>query len=247
MATPGSFLTAEWRWLAMLNFACPPDLLLPCVPHGTELDAWEGRHFVSVVGFRFLHTRVRGIPIPFHRDFEEINLRFYVRRRVGGETRRGVVFVQEIVPRRAIAWVARTLYGENYVRHPMRHEVTMPPGGHAGCGGVRYGFRPAQEWMWLSARVAGPPRLPRQGELAAFIAEHYWGYARQRDGSTVEYQVEHPPWRVWDASSARLEGDVPGYYGPSFSAVLRADVASAFVAEGSPVRVRRGIRLTDRI
>src|ERR1700674_597191 len=117
------FLTANWRYLAMLNFVADPKILQPLLPSETELDFHEGRTFLSVVGFLFLDTRVRGIPIPLHRDFEEVNLRFYVRRTVGGESRRGVVFVREIVPRRAIAWTARALYGENYSAMPMRHGI----------------------------------------------------------------------------------------------------------------------------
>ncbi|HTO08358.1 MAG TPA: DUF2071 domain-containing protein, partial [Myxococcota bacterium] len=117
------FLTAEWRDLAMLNYEIDPAVLEPRVPAGTELDAWSGRTFVSVVGFRFLRTRVLGVPVPYHVDFDEVNLRFYVRRKSGADWRRGVVFVKEIVPRRAIALVARVAYAENYVAHPMRHSI----------------------------------------------------------------------------------------------------------------------------
>ena len=39
---------------------------------------------MSVVGFMFADTRIRGIAIPFHRTFEEVNLRFYVKRSVDG-------------------------------------------------------------------------------------------------------------------------------------------------------------------
>ncbi len=123
------FLTAEWRHLAMLNYQVDPEVLRERLPRGIELDDHAGRHFVSVVGFLFLHTKVRGIPIPFHRDFEEVNLRCYVRREEQGELRRGVVFVKEFVPRRAIAWVARTVYNENYLALPMRHRIA--PAEHA--------------------------------------------------------------------------------------------------------------------
>jgi uncharacterized protein YqjF (DUF2071 family) len=73
------FLTAEWKHLAMLNYEIEPSVLMPYVPRGTELDLWNGKNLISVVGFMFLNTRVFGIPIPFHRDFEEVNLRIYVR------------------------------------------------------------------------------------------------------------------------------------------------------------------------
>src|SRR5690348_18142677 len=99
-------LTAEWRHLALLQYVVDPAVLLPLVPLGTELDSWEGRTLVSMVGFRFLRVRVLGASILFHTDFDEVNLRFYVRRRVAEGWRRGVVFVREIVPRRAVALVA---------------------------------------------------------------------------------------------------------------------------------------------
>jgi uncharacterized protein YqjF (DUF2071 family) len=117
------FLTAEWRDLVLLNYEVDPGLLVPYVPRGTELDYWNSKAFVSLVGFRFVNTKVFGVPIPLHSNFTEANLRFYVRRREQGEVRRGVVFIREIVPRPAIALVARTFYNENYVTLPMTHTI----------------------------------------------------------------------------------------------------------------------------
>src|SRR5947207_15642078 len=115
------FLTAQWRHLVMLNYEVDADVLTPLVPAGTTLDLWQGRALVSVVGFRFLGTRVLGVSVPWHRDFDEVNLRLYVRRELeGGEVRRGVVFVREVVARRAITWLARVAYNEPYRTLPMR-------------------------------------------------------------------------------------------------------------------------------
>jgi uncharacterized protein len=232
----GVFLSAEWRHLAMLNYEVEPSLLAPLVPAGTELDAWGGRTYVSLVGFLFLKTKVLGIPIPFHRNFEELNLRFYVRRETAGEVRRGVVFVKEIVPRWAVAFGARVFYNENYVAMPMRHEVDVP-------GPVEYGWRHAGRWDRLRVEVAGEPRPLVPGSEEEFITEHYWGYAAQRDGGTMEYQVEHPPWRVWSAASRELDCDVEALYGKGFGGPLGAPPVSAFLAEGSPIVVRRGVRM----
>ena len=41
--------------------------------------------YVSLVGFMFKNTRLLNIPIPFHTDFEEVNLRFYVKHFDGNE------------------------------------------------------------------------------------------------------------------------------------------------------------------
>ena len=237
-ATPErTFLSAEWRDLALLNFEIEPNVLLPHVPPGTEIDLWDGRCFVSVVGFRFLRTRLMGLPIPFHSNFLEVNLRFYVRRETAGELRRGVVFIKEIVPRRAIALVARVVYNENYVALPMRHAVD--------ADSARYEWRLDGSWNRLALAGLGDWRIPDQASEAAFITEHYWGYAVQRDGSTLEYQVEHPRWRVAQAAEAELLGDVGRLYGAEFVQALSREPASAFLADGSEIVVRRGRQLTE--
>ena len=237
---PKQFLTAEWKHLAMLNYEIAPAVLAPYVPAGTELDLWNSRHLVSVVGFRFLRTRVLGIPIPFHRNFEEVNLRFYVRRKADGGWRRGVVFIKEIVPRAAIAFLARTLYNEPYIALPMAHRIdTEAEALHA----VEYSWRFRGRNNSLKLTVRGEAQSLAAGSEAEFITEHYWGYNRQRDGSTMEYRVEHPRWRVWAAESARLDCEVAQLYGPQFADALSRPPSSAFLAEGSTVTVSRGTRL----
>ena len=235
------FLTAEWRNLVMLNYELDPRALAARVPRGCELDAWAGRTFVSAVGFQFLDTRVRGFAIPFHRDFEEVNLRFYVRRKLGNEWRRGVVFVKELVPRRAIAAVARWAYGENYVALPMRHSVALAADG--GGSSASYQWRRDGGWEGLTARFSGAPGLVAEESEHAFITEHYWGYAGGADRASLEYQVEHPRWRVWEASWAELRCDVRALYGAEFAEALAGRPSTAFVAEGSAVTVRRGVPL----
>ena len=224
----------------MLNYAVDAALLRPLLPHGTELDLWQGEAMASVIGFRFADTRLLGVPVPFHRTFDEVNLRFYVRRETPEGVRRAVVFVRELVPRRAIAWVARAAYNEPYRAVPMRHQIDPRT---ATTRTVRYAWREGGTWTSVSAQTTGDPTPLVPGSEAEFITEHYWGYTRQRDGGTVEYRVEHPPWRVWPAHEARLDGDLAGTYGPAFAALLSAPPRSAFVAEGSEVAVYRPVRL----
>ena len=183
------------------------------------------------------------MPIPFHRHFDEVNLRFYVRRVVGGEVRRGVVFVREVVPRRAIAWVARWTYGERYVAQPMRHEVALPGSSGRSRGLVRYDWKVAGSWCRMEATVEGEPQPAADGSEEQFITEHYWGYARQRDGATVEYRVEHPSWRVWQAVSTSVTGDVAPLYGTGLATAISGPPRTAFVADGSEVAVHPGRRL----
>lgn len=234
------FLSAEWRYLVMMNFEVGPEVLLPLVPRGTELDLWDNAAIVSLVGFQFLNTRVLGVPVPFHRDFEEVNLRFYVKRHHQGETRRGVVFIKEIVPMAAITFVARTVYGENYVTLKMgrRHVID--------------GARNTIEYNWLfsgntnhiRASFDHDPVAPAEGSEEQFITEHYWGYTRQTNGGTVEYRVEHPSWRVWTADSFDFHCDAGELYGRQFASPLKNEPRSVFVADGSAVQVMTGHRIS---
>lgn len=240
-AAPRPFLTAQWRSLAMLNYPVAPEVVEPFVPKGTELDFWQGRTYVSVVGFLFLDTRVWGLGIPYHRDFEEVNLRFYVRRQGPEGWRRGVVFVKEIVPRYAIATTARLFYGEKYVSLPMRHSITGDPA--RGGMYVTYGWRHRGRWNGLGAVVSGAPREAAPGSEEEFITEHYWGYSALLGGGCMEYRVEHPRWRVWKLERPVLDCDVAAIYGERFVATLEGEPSSAFLADGSEVTVYKGCRV----
>ena len=238
---PAAFLTAQWRNLVMLNYEIDPAILQKRLPKGTELDFWNDRTYVSLVGFRFLETRVLGRRVPFHINFDEVNLRFYVRHKADGEWRRGVVFVKEIVPRMAIALVARWAYNERYIALPMKSVIDLPSNTNEQQGSVSYSWKWANQWHELSAQISGEPIPLVSGSEAEFITEHYWGYAAQRDGSTLEYQVEHPAWRVWPAQHSHFVGDVTTLYGPEFVELLSCPATSAFVAEGSEIMVRHGL------
>jgi uncharacterized protein YqjF (DUF2071 family) len=226
------FLTANWRYLALLNFVIDPAILEALVPPGTELDFENGETFVSVVGFLFLDTRLLGLPIPLHRDFEEVNLRFYVRKKSADTWRRGVVFVRELVPRRAIALVARAFYGEPYLAVPMSHNIE-----HAdGKLDVEYSWKRGRKSELLKITASGGPQIIPAGSHAEFITEHYWGYTCFRGGCS-EYRVEHPRWKSWDAESYQFRADVASLYGKQFVETLNTQPRSAFIAEGSPIQV----------
>ncbi|HWA15689.1 MAG TPA: DUF2071 domain-containing protein [Gemmatimonadales bacterium] len=238
MARP--FLTARWQHLLFFNFRCPADLLQRYVPSGTELDPFEGAHYVSLVGFLFRDTLVRGIPIPCHRNFEEVNLRFYVRRELPGETRRAVVFLKELVPRRAIAAVARRFYQEPYEAVEMSNATDLES---ARRGLIAYYWGYAGRPYGMRASVEGVPQLADAGGHADYITEHYWGYTAQHDGGTIEYKVEHPRWRLWSPVDAGLDGDFSRIYGPEFGAILQRQPESVLAAEGSEVKVFPGTRI----
>jgi len=228
------FLTANWRYLAILNYIVDPDLIKPLVPPGTELDYDNGETFLSVVGFLFLDTRLLGLPIPLHRDFEEVNLRFYVRKKSADAWRRGVVFIRELVPRRAVALVARAFYGEPYLALPMKHHIE-----HVDLAvSVEYSWRRGRKWESLRMSAAGEPQSIPAGSHAEFITEHYWGYTSVRAGCG-EYRIEHPRWKIWKTESFEFAAEVTTLYGAQFTETLARPPRSAFIAEGSPIVIER--------
>jgi len=244
MKTPRVFLAAEWKSLLMLNYEVDQQLLLPHVPWGCELDLFQGRCYVSLVGFQFLDTRVKGCRFPFHVNFIEVNLRFYVRRLVDGQWRRGVVFIREIVPRRMITWIANGLYQENYMTLPMRHQFSDR---HEPVR-TEYSWRFQRQWMRLWGESPATWESPveiDEGSEAEFLTEHYWGFTRVSQGKTKEYEVRHQKWRIWPLEDFGLEGDVSELY-PGFSAIMTCgEPISALLAEGSPVEVLEGRDLVD--
>ncbi len=234
------FLTAEWRRLVMANYEIDPAILQPFVPYGTELDSWQGRHYVSLVGFMFLDTRLKGIPIPFHKNFEEINLRFYVRYQdpeLGWK--RGTVFIKEIVPKAAITLVANTFYGEHYVTMPTRHRWEDASQELL----VEYGWKQDKHWQHIRVIADPEPKPLEEGGEAAFITEHYWGYVQLSENRTTEYQVEHPSWRIHDVKEYHVQCDAKRLYGAEFVEALSNEPLSVFMAEGSKIIVREGKKI----
>lgn len=229
------FLTAAWRNLIVVNWEVSPDLLAPFVPAGTVLDTFQDRALVSLVAFQFLDTRVRGIAIPGHVNFPEVNLRFYVRREHEGESRRGVVFIKELVPRWAIATVARTVYGENYHAVPMSAEINDPH--------FRYAWRCARMRQHVAVEVAPEAQPLAPGSEEEFVLEHYWGYARH-GSNTREYQVTHPRWESRRVLNLELHPDYSPTYGAEWGRVLQDQPCSAMFAVGSAITVQPGRKLS---
>ncbi|RPE12363.1 DUF2071 domain-containing protein [Chitinophaga lutea] len=240
---PSKFLTADWRNLLMANFETDPSLLKPYVPRGTELDDWNGRHYVSLVGFLFANTRVKGIAVPFHKTFEEVNLRFYVRYKHPEGWRRGVVFVRELVPLPMITFVANTLYGEKYATCNMRHSWEPQPAARLK---VRYEWESGRGWNHLEAIADKTPVTIAEGTKEHFITEHYWGYTQLDAHRTSEYQVTHPSWRVHPVHDFSYQCDTAGIYGEQFVSTLDQSPASVFLAEGSGIAVMKGMKIRHR-
>jgi len=228
------FLTAEWRKLVMANYAIDPGLLQPLVPRHTELDYFEGKCYVSLVAFMFLNTKLKGIPIPFHQHFEEVNLRFYVRFKDGNSWKRGAVFIKEIVPKFMIAKVANWVYGEPYQSLPMDHRWDLSEKEHI----LEYRWK-TKNWNRIQVITEPKATAVLRGSLDEFITEHYWGYTGRR-GKTSEFAVEHPKWEVYPVTSFQVEVNFTDNYGPDFAPLGLKKPDSVFVAEGSEILVRDG-------
>ncbi len=226
---PRPFLTAEWRNLFLATYAVPPALLEPRLPPGLELDTRGGHGFVSAVAFEFLDTRVLGVPWPGYRAFAELNLRFYVRR--GAE--RGVVFLREFVPRRLVAWVARTVYNEPYLAAPLAAERRDGP----DCVTMTYRLRFAGHEHALEVTGGKPAFRPAEASDEHFFKEHHWGYGRSRRGEGLRYHVEHPAWDVYPVRGYRIDLDWAAVYGPQWAFLGKATPVSTVFAVGSAVSV----------
>jgi uncharacterized protein YqjF (DUF2071 family) len=234
-----TFLTAEWQYLVMVNYEVDPDILLPWLPPCTELDTFEQKTLVSLVGFNFRKTRMLSVYWPFHVDFPEVNLRFYVKYFNGQQWKRGVAFVSEIVPRHAIAYTASLLYHEPYRCMPMRQQVTVQQQQIQAT----YEWKFRGEWNRLQVKAKNLPAAMQPGTEEAFIFDHYWGYNRYNERITIEYEVEHPSWQTYPVTDWEVKVNAKDLYGTAFAHYLQQTPSSVLLAHGSPVIVRRPARI----
>ncbi len=219
----------------MANYEVPPEILEKRLPRGVSLDFYQGKCFVSLVAFMFLDTRVLKIPVPFHVNFEEVNLRFYVVRETPEETKRGVVFVKEIVPRFAIAFVARTFYGEPYEAWKMNHSK-------AG-NSLSYKWQKNDFQHDVKIDIGANIGVPAANSEGEFIIEHYWGYTKRGGNRTDEYRVEHPKWELFEVENYEINADFGKLYGAEFAFLNDRKPHSIFMAKGSEVAVYKGAKL----
>jgi uncharacterized protein len=229
------FLTAKWQDLVMANYKINPSLLADFLPKHTTLDFYEGDCYVSLVAFKFLHTKVLGIPVPFHTNFEEVNLRFYVKHETKDEIRRGVVFIKEIVPKSAISFVAKTVYGEPY--------ETWQMGNKKGNGELSYFWSKDKVKNLVTVEYKENLGIPPIESHHEFIIEHYWGYTKRNKNRTDEYKVEHPKWEVFNVNFAEIEVDFGKTYGERFAFLSDLEPNTIFLAKGSEVSVYKGEKI----
>ncbi len=239
MKKKSKFLTAKWKNLIIVNYEVDPSLLSDFIPQKTELDLYNSKCYVSLIGFLFLDTKVLGIPIPFHKNFEEVNLRFYVKHSSGSEVKRGVVFIKEIVPKFLIKLVANNLYSEKYESLPMRNELNVS---HIAIN-TGYFWKYKDEEFSIKVSADKNSYMAEPDSIEEFITEHYWGYTKVSDSKTSEYEVEHPEWKLHNVNNYEIDCDFGKLYSERFSFLSSTKPSSVFLAEGSEIIVRKGIIL----
>ncbi len=235
-----SFLKANWEHLILVNYVIEPEILKPFIPAGTELDIWNGKCLLSLVGFMFTNVRLLGMPVPFHTKFEEVNLRFYVKRYEDEAWKRGVVFIKELVPRPALTLVANTVYREHYQTVPMRHKIEVD--NQKLC--VEYAWESHKKLNKISVSAYNEVSDIEQNSEAEFITEHYFGYTKIDTNRTNEYEVKHPRWQVYEVLDHNVQLDFEHSYGQHFAFLNHVQPDSVLLARGSEISVEHKRRIS---
>ncbi len=226
-------MKAEWNDLLFINYEINPEFLRKYVPKDTELDLFNGKCYLSLIGFMFENVKILGVKIPYHINFEEVNLRFYVKRNDNGVWKRGVVFIKEIVPKYAITFVANTLYNEQYQTLPMRHQRTSSN----NIWLFKYEWKKNNKWNSISVETQKELIPIAENSEAEFISEHYYGYTVSPSKKTVEYEVTHPKWQQYLVQHFEINVDFETVYGKEFAFLQDLKPASCFVAKGSKITI----------
>lgn len=234
-----SFLNAEWRKLAIANYVIDPEVLKKYVPAGTEIDLWKDKCYVSLIGFMFLNTKLLGVKIPFHTNFEEVNLRFYVKRLENNTWKRGVVFIKEIVPKPALTFIANTIYKEHYETLPMKHICEENNLNRT----VSYLWKKNKIWHSFTVQATLNSSEIKSSSETEFITEHYWGYAKVTDSKTNEYEVTHPKWKQYLVTHSEINVDFGAVYGTDFEFINRLKPNSVMLIEGSEITVENKTKI----
>lgn len=234
-----SFLTAKWTNLALINYEIDAKILEKHVPYGTELDFWDNKCYISLVGFMFEDVKLLGLKIPLHTNFEEVNLRFYVKRFEEGKWKRGVVFIKEIVPKLAIKIVANTVFKENYETLPMKHKVIE----NENTFNFTYNWKKDQKWNSISLETEKNLIKIEENSEAQFITEHYFGYTKVNHTKTFEYEVKHPIWKQYNVLNSKIDVDFKATYRNEFAFMKDLNPTSIILAKGSKVSVENKIKI----
>lgn len=228
-----TFMTARWENLIMANYTIDAAKLVDYLPYGLEIDLYEGKAYVSLVGFLFKNSRIFGIPIPLLGTFEEVNLRFYVKRKEGNIVKRGVVFINETVPYKPVAWLANKLYKEHYIAIPTKHHI-VKENTHKN---IEFHWKTPSQWNKVEVESENLSKEMVHGSLQEFIFEHYYGFTRLSERTSQEYRIRHPRWKINKVTKYHVNCNFLEMYGPDFAELTYQKPDSVFLAEGSDVSI----------
>lgn len=229
------FLKGEWRNLIMINYQIDPEVLGAYLPPHTELDTFNGKHYVSLVGFLFKDSKVKGVIVPYQRTFEEINLRFYVRHlSADGIWKHGVVHIKEITTKKLKALVANKIFGENFEACDTRHLWSNPTEDKVS---VEYMWKRTTDWDWIAITATGVSYFPKQKTEEQFITERDRVYNKGKKNITTEYNVEHTSWRIHKVHYSDINCNFEKNFGKDFACLNKTKPSSVFLADGSPITV----------
>jgi uncharacterized protein YqjF (DUF2071 family) len=233
-----ALLTANWTNLLTATFEADKKLLQPFIPAHTELNDWNGKYLMSLVGFLFSKPYIYSIPSPFYRRFEEVNLRFYVRHKSKSGWRKGVVFIKEIAPSRMIGRVAKWLYHENFICLPVKYKTQTDKEKRS----IEYSWKVNGKWNFLKLRASVNPLSGNENTVETFIKEHYWGYTKNNNQS-FEFEIQHPPWSVYPGLSFEMNLDANTIYGEEFTDYFAEKPVTTFLMDGSQTKVSNPVLL----
>lgn len=229
-----NFLTARWENLIMANYVVDAKALADYLTKGVNLDYYNGETYVSLVGFLFKNTKIFKVPIPGLGTFEEVNLRFYVTRKEGNKINRGVVFINETVPNKLVAFIANSLYNEHYIAVPTRHTWNI----NNSVKNIEYQWKIGKSWNRLSVTAGIEKNTMIEGSLEEFIFEHYYGYSAINSSTSSEYKIEHPRWKTNEVHEYSINCDFEKMYGKGFGFLNNNTPKNVIMAEGSSIAVR---------
>lgn len=224
-----TFLSAYWENLILINYEIDPNILKPFIPKGTQLDSFNGKYYVSIVGFMFKDTKVLGLKLPYHINFEEVNLRFYVKH----NDKRGVVFIKEIVPKSLITLVANSIYHEHYQTNKIKHSWSE----NDNHKEFQYQWKLNQQWQYISVKTEKQTSNIKDNSEEQFITEHYFGYTKHKN-KTFEYEVTHPTWKQLKVIDFDININFEANYGEHFKILQTLKPTSVILAKGSKITVK---------
>ena len=229
------FLRSNWLRLASANYIIEPHLLDKYIPKGTVLEEHNGKHYVSLVAFRYSQTRLLNIQVPFHTNFEEINLRFYVKRKIAPHVWRSeVAFTKLFFPKTALTFVAKHIYKENYETKRMRHNWSENDRQLL----TSYGLK-KNRWHDFELMTEKESNVIDAHSSEAFFSKHYWGTSQINDNSCTIYKIEHPEWKVFRVNDWKINFDFNKVFGSEFKHLTDNKPESVYLYDGSEVVVHK--------